>query len=89
MTLHALIRAVLAPYLDANDSMKRERLIVKGCDVPIAEKAVSNLALVLHELGTNSVKLGSYHWQKEACGSIALRRMAKFGLLGRSNVDHD
>src|SRR5215468_602995 len=59
MTLHALIRAVLAPYLDSDGSMKRERLIVKGCDVPIAEKAVSSLALVLHELATNSVKLGS------------------------------
>jgi PAS domain S-box-containing protein len=59
MTLHALIRAVLAPYLDSDGSMKRERLIIKGCDVPIAEKAVSSLALVLHELATNSVKLGS------------------------------
>src|SRR5262245_34962527 len=59
MTLHALIRAVLAPYLDSDGSMKLERLIVKGCDVPIAEKAVSSLALVLHELATNSVKLGS------------------------------
>jgi hypothetical protein len=57
--LHALIRAVLAPYLHSNGSMKRERLIVKGCDVPMAEKAVSSLALVLHELATNSVKLGS------------------------------
>ena len=59
MTLHALIRTVIAPYLDSDGSMKRERLIVKGCDVPIAEKAVSSLALVLHELATNSVKLGS------------------------------
>jgi len=59
MTLHALIRAILTPYLDSNGSMKGERLIIKGCDVPIAEKAVSSLALVLHELATNSVKLGS------------------------------
>ena len=59
MTLHALLRAVLAPYLDSDGSMKRERLMIKGCDVPIAENAVSSLALVLHELATNSVKLGS------------------------------
>jgi hypothetical protein len=31
-TVAFVIRAVLAPYLDANGSMKRDRLIVKGCD---------------------------------------------------------
>jgi len=58
-TLHALIRAILSPYLDTDGSLKQERLVVKGCDVPVDEKAVSSLALVLHELATNSVKLGS------------------------------
>jgi PAS domain S-box-containing protein len=64
MTLHAVIRAVLAPYLDSDGSLKRERLIVKGCDMPIAEKSVSSLALVLHELATNSVKSGSLSFAK-------------------------
>ena len=59
MTLHSLIRVILAPYIDSGGSMERERLIVKGCDVPIAEKSVSGLALVLHELATNAVKSGS------------------------------
>lgn len=64
ITLHALVRAILAFYLDSNGSMERKRLIVKGCDVPIADKAVSGLALVLHELATNAVKSDSLSFAK-------------------------
>jgi hypothetical protein len=38
MTLHALIRAILTPYIHSDGSMMQGRLVIKGCDVPIAEK---------------------------------------------------
>jgi PAS domain S-box-containing protein len=38
MTLHALIRAILTPYFHSDGSMMQGRLVIKGCDVPIAEK---------------------------------------------------
>jgi PAS domain S-box-containing protein len=59
ITFHALVRAILAPYLDPDGSTGRKRLIIKGPDMPIAEKSVTALALVLHELATNAVKSGS------------------------------
>lgn len=59
MTFHALVHAIFAPFLDSEVSTERERLIVKGPDVPIAEKSVTGLALLLHELATNAVKCGS------------------------------
>ena len=59
MTFHALVHAIFAPFLDSEVSTERERLIVKGPDVPIVEKSVTGLALLLHELATNAVKCGS------------------------------
>src|SRR5215831_3239526 len=58
MTFHALVRAILAPYLDSDGSTEGKRLIVNGTDVPLAEKSTTGLALVLHELATNAVKSG-------------------------------
>jgi len=57
-TFHALVCAVLAPYLDSDGSTEGKRLIVNGPDVPLAEKSTTGLALVLHELATNAVKSG-------------------------------
>ena len=54
MTFHALVHAIFAPFLNSEVSTERERLIVKGPDVPIAEKSVTGLALLLHELATNT-----------------------------------
>lgn len=59
MTFHALVHAIFAPFLDSGVSTERKRLIVKGPDVPIAEKSVTSLALLLHELATNAVKCGA------------------------------
>ena len=46
MTFHALVHAIFAPFLNSEVSTERERLIVKGPDVPIAEKSVTGLALL-------------------------------------------
>ena len=56
--LSALIRAIFAPYA-SEDSHNPERLIITGYDLPIGEKAITSVALVLHELATNAAKYGS------------------------------
>lgn len=54
-TLHALIAAVAEPY----DQLTDHRIIVAGPDVPLGPKAVTNLALLLHEFCTNALKYGA------------------------------
>jgi PAS domain S-box-containing protein len=57
-TLHALIRTIFAPYVDRG-SKDGEGIVVTGPDLPIGEKAVTGIALVLHELATNAAKYGA------------------------------
>ena len=52
-TLFELMDCLLAPYNTEN------HVAVKGDDVPLGEKAAMSLALLLHELATNSIKYGS------------------------------
>jgi PAS domain S-box-containing protein len=59
MTFHALVHAILAPYVDSDGSTEGKRIIVNGPDIPLAEKSTTSLALVLHELATNAVKSGT------------------------------
>ena len=59
LTWRQLVHAILAPYGDAAVSTDQERFVIKGTDLPIAEKSVTGLALVLHELATNAAKCGS------------------------------
>ncbi|AKH43862.1 light-regulated signal transduction histidine kinase (bacteriophytochrome) [Altererythrobacter atlanticus] len=53
-SLHSLIEAEAEAYL----SGKTDRVIVKGADVLVTPEAYTVLALVLHEMMTNSVKYG-------------------------------
>ena len=57
-TLHALIRTIFDPYVSRR-SKGREGVILTGPDLPIGERAVTNVALVLHELATNAAKYGA------------------------------
>ena len=57
-TLHALIRTIFAPYVSKR-SKGREGIIVTGCDIPISENSITNVALVLNELATNAAKYGA------------------------------
>jgi two-component sensor histidine kinase len=53
-TMHALVADLLSPYgTDAS------RLIFKGDDVPIDDRAATPLALLFHELATNAAKYGA------------------------------
>lgn len=51
--LMALIEAILAPYTDA------DRIVVEGDAFELQGKAVTHIALLLHELATNAAKYGS------------------------------
>ena len=53
-TLHALLGTILAPYQGEHD-----RLRITGPDVELGATATTHLALLLHELTTNSAKYGA------------------------------
>ena len=52
-TLFELKNYLLAPYRDA------DRVAVLGDDITLSEKAATSLALLIHELATNSTKYGA------------------------------
>jgi two-component sensor histidine kinase len=54
-TMDALVRTVLQPYEDGSPA----RIILSGPNVPVGAKAVTGLALALHETATNAVKYGA------------------------------
>lgn len=58
-TLHALIEAILAPYVEGAQG-ERKRFTVEGVDFELAESAVTPVALLLHEFATNAAKYGSF-----------------------------
>ncbi len=57
-TLHALVHTIFAPYR-TGESNGRKGVVLNGIDVPIGGNAVTNLALLLHELATNAAKYGA------------------------------
>nr|WP_245197125.1 PAS domain S-box protein [Labrys sp. LIt4] len=58
-TLHALIEAILAPYVEGPQG-ERRRFTVEGLDIELAENVVTPVALLLHEFATNAAKYGSF-----------------------------
>jgi PAS domain S-box-containing protein len=57
-TLHSLIRTIIAPHENFEEA-QGERLTIAGPDLGISGSALSSLALLLHEFGTNSGKYGA------------------------------
>ena len=55
-TLHALLRAIVAPYHEPKKDS--ERVNASGPDVPIRGSAATSLALLLHEFVANAAKYG-------------------------------
>ncbi len=56
-TLHALIGAIAAPYDEWSNG--GARIAVTGPDLPITGRAITSLALLLHEFATNAAKYGA------------------------------
>jgi len=57
-TLHALLETILLPYGGRTDD-DRARVVISGPDIPIAGRAVTSFALLLHEFATNAAKYGA------------------------------
>lgn len=55
-SLQGMLAALFAPYTDDND---QARVHVSGVDAAIGQRAATPLALVFHELATNSAKYGA------------------------------
>jgi two-component sensor histidine kinase len=66
-TVDALVRTILQPY---EDNTSRERISASGPDVAVGVKAVTSLALALHESATNAVKHGAL---SEPNGAIRIK----------------
>jgi PAS domain S-box-containing protein len=66
-TLHALIKAILAPYEAAPDPDRR--ISLTGDDVPLSASATTGFALLMHEFATNAAKYGALSGEH---GSIAI-----------------
>jgi PAS domain S-box-containing protein len=56
-TLKTLLNAIVAPHTGVDP--EKERVLFDGPDVPVAGKAVTSLALLLHEFTTNAAKYGA------------------------------
>jgi PAS domain S-box-containing protein len=54
-TLQGLLGVLLGPYLDAHEGQIR----IVGDDLPLDDRGATPLALVIHELATNSAKYGA------------------------------
>jgi PAS domain S-box-containing protein len=77
ISLHSLIGAIFEPYTGEPSGNSR-RAVVTGCDLDLGEQAITNVALVLHELATNSAKYGAL---STADGSVYLTSSLQAGTL--------
>jgi PAS domain S-box-containing protein len=56
-TLHALIKAILAPYGEGTDPTRR--VVLTGDDLQLSAPATTSFALLVHEFATNAAKYGA------------------------------
>jgi len=86
-TLTRLLEAIFQPYTDLARTGDPKRIVISGPDLVIGERALTSLALVLHELATNAAKYGALSigeglihvtWQIEA-GNLLLRWQERKG----------
>jgi PAS domain S-box-containing protein len=57
-TLHALIRAIVAPY-ERDAARGERRFVIRGPDAPLSREAATSFALLIHEFATNAAKYGA------------------------------
>jgi PAS domain S-box-containing protein len=53
-SLHAILRQILSPYIDAE-----RRIRISGDDTPVDDRGATPIALIFHELATNAAKYGA------------------------------
>ncbi len=58
-TLGELVAKILSPHIDPSASGESSRAALNGPEVTIGGEAVTNLALILHEMATNGAKYGA------------------------------
>jgi PAS domain S-box-containing protein len=68
-TLDDLVRTVLAPYISSTHIGDAARVMTEGPQVTIGGDAMTNFALVFHELATNAAKYGAL---SAAGGQVAI-----------------
>jgi len=66
-SLHTLLQKILSPYIASGEPGERDRLVLSGEPVSIGTRAITDLALVVHELATNAAKYGAL---SVAAGSV-------------------
>jgi two-component sensor histidine kinase len=71
-SVQALARAILAPYND------NRRITIEGDDATLQDHLVTPLALVFHELATNSAKYGAL---TSDSGTLSLRFQCGYGRI--------
>jgi len=57
--LETLLRRILSPYVEVSSDVSGARLVLDGPSVPLGARAVTTLALIVHELATNAAKYGA------------------------------
>jgi PAS domain S-box-containing protein len=63
--LQTSLGSLLTTLLKAYENYSHPRIVIEGGDIPITPSAVTPLALIFHELGTNSVKYGALQHKED------------------------
>jgi PAS domain S-box-containing protein len=85
ISLENLLRKILSPYVDTSETPEHRRLIISGAAVAVGARAVTNLALILHEFATNAAKYGALSVPE---GSVHITWSERDGLFALKWEEH-